>query len=39
LTLTGRRFAADDTGAYPEPGSVPAPTEPIAEEVRDVLAP
>ncbi|MFL5846143.1 MAG: ABC transporter ATP-binding protein [Solirubrobacteraceae bacterium] len=39
LTLTGRRFTADDAGAYPERGTVPSPTAPAAEEVRDVLAP
>ena len=39
LSLTGRRFAVDDIGAYPEQAAVPAPTQPHAEEVSDVLAP
>ena len=39
LSLTGRRFAVDDTGAYPEHATVPAPTQATAEEVPNVLAP
>jgi ABC-2 type transport system ATP-binding protein len=39
LTLTGRRFSAEDTAVYPGRGAVPAPTPPAAEEVRGVLAP
>ena len=38
LSLTGRRFAVDDTAAYPQQVSVPEPTA-SAEEVPDVLAP
>jgi len=39
LTLTGRRFTADDSAAYPGGAALPSPAAAPAEEVRDVLAP
>ena len=39
LSLTGRRFAVEDTATYPVHTAVPSPSVPVSEEVPDVLAP